>query len=644
MGVSRFSFVTICVLALAHLLASSVRAAPSASTRQIGTTMTVGEFRVVADTFLPERAGRGFAPVTFRITNDGARAERLGFVIDTSWSSGMARNEQEFSVTLEPGETRSLERLLPIERVQGRTNFGVHLRNGNEYTRISLPLADEWGVGSARVIALLGVAEVAPALLVAHDADLPLDDGSAIRGVHDGSGYPGRRGSRGVQAASLVSMTLEDMPLTTAGWSSVDTVFLDVDQVLPADHRWNRLFEWVRQGGQLVVFGEDLDRRLGSLAGIEAIMTPRLELDLEPLSLALAREIGRDVTVYRAGFGVLVRVDSTAGEPSLLRDPSSAPTAERPLRAALKLLDSILPAATDEPSMIGIVGRADLSMGSSIWSEPIPDDSLPIRPVLAVLTLFALLVGPGSVIYSRRKKRPGLLFLSVPVLSLATTALIVVFGLVRQGFRTEGFAHSLAIVDQVENQTTAALRRSLVLGKGGSTLRPLPGTTVFVPDIGDEARMRTVEMDGNQLILSGDFLPVRERTGHVAIAASTTRARLEWSPPEGSTMTVTNALGVDLESLDVRAPDGTIYGTTEGVPQGATATLSKQAEPRAVDGFGERWDDPLFSRAELPRCGYLATAASAGPGVDDCSVEMTELLGLHGIVGLMDPDPAKWSR
>ena len=148
--------------------------------------------------------------------------------------------------------------------------------------------------------------------------------------------------------------------------------------------------------------------------------------------------------------------------------------------------------------------------------------------------------------YSRKRNRPGLLLVTVPLISLLATFVIVGYGLLRQGFDTEGYAHSLSIIDQVEKRATAALRRELIMGRGGQTLQPLPATTVLVPVRGlGEGEVRSIQEDGNQPVLSGDFLPVRTRTSHVILSTGTTRARLEWSAPEGGSMKVTNALGVE---------------------------------------------------------------------------------------------------
>ncbi|WP_145195800.1 hypothetical protein [Planctomycetes bacterium Poly30] len=633
---------------MSTLLLASVASA-FALRPQLGTTYHVGDLRVTAESFVPTEVRRGFAPVRFRVSNDGFARESLDVSIKTSWSNRMARSEQSFALALEPGTTRTLERLLPIGRSDGRTSFYLTLLSGGDRHTLVLPIAEDSAQFTGRVIGFLGRSKLSDVRLATLRSVLPLDDGMEIRGVFQDPTGGSRRSGSSDQAAALFSLALEEMPTLTAGWSSVDTVFVDVDGEFRRDPRWTRLLEWTRQGGQLVLVGNDLDRRLGAIEGLAGMMSPKLALEPDDMARAIAADLAAEVSVFRAGFGLLARLEVKDGALPFLQESDGPSPEHRPFTGALKILDRALPEAGTLPysenpesryyaSILDLADRARFRT----WAVPFPDETLPIRPVLGILTIFALLVGPGSVIYSRKKKRPGLLLFMVPALSAFTTALIVAFGLLRQGFGTEGFAHSLTIVDQMQDQATAMLRRELVLGRGGQTLQPLPSTTLFVPDRGEEGRTRVVEMDGNQLVLSGDFLPVRERTQHVSISADTTRARLEWTPPDGNTMTVTNALGVDLEGLQVRAPDGAIYGTATGVPLGATATLSRESKATIEKRFQDARDDPIFEAALLPRCGYLAVAAKMGPGVDECSVEMTELHGVHGIVGLMDPDPERW--
>ncbi|MEM8712532.1 MAG: hypothetical protein AAGG01_16380, partial [Planctomycetota bacterium] len=247
-------------------------------------------------------------------------------------------------------------------------------------------------------------------------------------------------------------------------------------------------------------------------------------------------------------------------------------------------------------------------------------------------------------ILSRRRRRPGQLLYAVPLISLAATALVVVYGFLRQGFETEGYVHSLSVLDQEERLATNLMRRQLILGRGGQTLKPLPGTTVLVPDHRADGEVRRVEDDGRELLLAGDFLPVRAKTDHLILANATTRARLEWEAPSGGVMRVTNALGVDLKSLEVMDPAGEVYVLYEAVAAGATVELQKRDGSFLEQRMVGYTSDSIFERARLMPAGFLAEAAAPGPGADDCSVEMVDLYRYHGIVGRLPADDERWGQ
>ena len=158
-----------------------------------------------------------------------------------------------------------------------------------------------------------------------------------------------------------------------------------------------------------------------------------------------------------------------------------------------------------------------------------------------------------------------------------------------------------------------------------------------------------MQVDGNQPVLSGDFLPVRTRTSHVTLSTGTTRARLEWSAPDGGSMKVTNALGVELEALEVMSPDGRVFAAAGKIAAGGSAQLkerpqSASSEPEVRSLLDAAINEPIFTAAKLRPGGYLAVSSAAGPGVDDATVKMVEKLSLHGIVGQLDTDPALWSQ
>ena len=615
---------------------------------QLSTTINVGRLRVTVDSWIPGSAARGFAPVRILVTNDGSGQEVLDARLSGGPTYDAASDRRKWSLRLAPGESRSLDLLASIERWNGHGFYSLQLNCGGDFQSVSLELADRTSYAGARVIAFLGDSELPEVALAGRRLDLTSDD-LALRvlgAYQDATGAVRRHRSSSGPIAQLFSLSFDDLPSSTVAWSSVDTVVVDVARSLPSDPRWQRLLDWVREGGQVAFVGKDLERNLRRLNGLAAFTQERYRIDQPDAHAPLSPELGSKIRLYQVGFGTLALQSLGEADVDYFSLPASVTAGSEvsPFLRTILALDAVRLDATEWPSMLAALHASSRPHELSPWTLPFPDNGLPIRAALGLLTIFALLVGPFSVTYARKKKKPGLLLVAVPVISLVATAVIVGYGVLRQGLGTEGYAHSLSIVDQVENQVSAALRRELVMGRGGQTLQPLPSTMCLVPMLDSPGQARIIEQDGNQLDLSGDFLPVRTRTGHVILSSGTTRARLEWEAPTGDSMAVSNALGVELEALEVMSPDGRIFAAEGPIGQGASATLTAQSQPALRDLFEAAEHEPMFAAARLRPGGYLAVAAAAGPGVDDASVKMEELLHFHGIVGYLDLDSSKWTR
>lgn len=601
--------------------------APAAA--QTGNIYPVGKVLVRVDSHWPATTDRGWAPVQIELSNESIDSSDVRLRVGTGWSNDMSNSSQSRTERLEPGETRQVEILVPVDRANGNARYRVHLTSQGEATTVDLGLGAQTVHHLARKICVVSANDLSPAKLNAIRTALPMDDGSTVRGAFksDTPPIPTRQrwftgGSD--QVAAVFTLPLEDLPRRDQAWSSIDTVVIDATDRLPASANWAPVLAWLRSGGQLVIVGGERARWSTEIDGVERLLAER------------NRIADRDgIETYRCGFGTLAVVD----EPNETTFQFEAQFASM-VTPTLERVDEDSGASGFYPSALAAIYGA--SVDSQPWPIPFPVKQLPLRPVVAFLFLFSILVGPVNVVIARKKKRPGLLFVTVPVLSLAATILILVFGVLRQGFGIKGFAHSVAIVDQVGARATTFERRELFVGRGGESLRPAPGTTALVPDRGEESRDRTISDDGNQLRLGGDFLPVRARTSHLSMRDAPTRVRLDIERGSDGSVTVANGLGVDLRELAVRGPRNELFVLEGRLDAGSSATLKATTSMPSWDGWTTLME-PMFDFAELSDTTYVAIADES-PTADDLSLDVRELYGVHVVVGAFDPEEAGWSR
>ncbi|MEM8713632.1 MAG: hypothetical protein AAGG01_22030, partial [Planctomycetota bacterium] len=384
-------------------LAMGMLSAPVAATiraPQIGRTHPVGELRVYVDHFAGTRASRGFAPVRWRITNDGLDRRSLSIDLKADYTSHMAESRQSVRVDLEAGESRTLEMLVPVDRDGGRASLRAHLESGRDAVAIGLSLCQDRLTSDGRTIGLVASSRIPDADLAGIAAALPLDDGTTAMGVYDLGTV--RSYQAGEQAAALFTAGFDELPQRAAGWSSADTVFVYVDGRLPALEEWSRLIDWARQGGQLAFVGGELDERLSRLEGLRPW---RKTSHLEPFTVpGGARKV--EATAVAAGFGriAFVELNGASGPMATEVGPWVIPLLQAfdALEAARISPGAVVRGRSGKPPAT-LLGRAYQATsrevdGQGPWKTPFPSDQLPILPMLGMLTVFSILVGPVNVI------------------------------------------------------------------------------------------------------------------------------------------------------------------------------------------------------------------------------------------------------
>jgi hypothetical protein len=563
---------------------------------------TYGDVEITLKSEPRGTASHGYAEFQFLVVNRSAQAPhdvlitypRSGYGYGTDYLRAVSR-----SVTVEPGKSVRVSLAFP-ERLQSQ------------------------GGGSAGV-AIDGREQEDP---------LHVGSGSSSRG------YGGRSSRGGTQALVLYSMKVDtrfaDWVNQARSWggvtsvNSIETVRADHDSKewstnwlgytrydgvvvtaddlrgMPTEVR-NALGQYVECGGSLFVIGPD-----PTLPGpwkFQRVALVRLAWPQEspppPLSVAAP------------GFGQCFITDA--------RDLSPFPTTV--LRPVIESWN-----ATAQP------WQRVREPGDANRAFPVVDDvGVPVKGLLALMLVFAIVIGPLNMFWLARKKRKLWLFWTVPLISFVTCFAVISFMAVTEGWQGRSRIEGFTVLD--ENS-----RRASTLGWTGfyTPLLPRGGlhfsneTEVSYQNGGDDYgygyRSRrsagsalTMDWTKDQHLASGWLTP-RVPAHFVLRRSELRRERMTITKAADGSVEAVNGLGADLSEFWYRDEAGNVF-RAESIAAGGRATLKPIPRPtppgpaslRVVytgdwSALGERmkFEGPGLLQ---PRT-YLAVMESA-PFVDD---------------------------
>ncbi|MDX9956276.1 MAG: hypothetical protein RBT75_19425, partial [Anaerolineae bacterium] len=223
--------------------------------------------------------------------------------------------------------------------------------------------------------------------------------------------------------SSLLLANLESLPETAMAWDTIDVLILRevATSALTPAHR-EALWAWLNLGGQLTL--------------VEGPGTAQTLAGLPPELKEAAQQLSAGMT-HAIGVGELARVspEFTAGTGWL------GDWHDRPVPAA-SILSAQLPFNTITPT------------GDALMQVPraqIPQLSL----LLALLPIYALLIGPGAWWLARRLQRPQLAWLFIPS-GILLAALVIWLGITGVVAGAFPLTHEIAVI--IGNQSGAPAR------------------------------------------------------------------------------------------------------------------------------------------------------------------------------------------
>jgi len=575
-----------------------------------GVAMTgVGYISVEARTPWPSAASKGYQPLVLDIENPTVEARSLDVTVQGSWGSDGL--ELTRSVDIGPQERLEVELLVPSYIWDSR-EFRLYLQSDGDHSYSS-------GLGSTG-----NMAQYTHLVAVFYGGTLGnhADWSAAMTPAGSSPSWgQGRWRNLGLYADKDWGMNVGvvagevpfgDMSRRWEAYTSLDVAIVDTRSGLPPAPELEALMGWVRMGGVAILVGEDANRALAGVAAIDSWRDERFEVEAPGGLTGLQR--------FQCGFGRFL-VIPRAG---LLDDPVIQAATLAELRSKVR--------SDWTPSDRG-------SRGAGEGLRPrIPGlGTLPFRTFVALMILFAVIVGPVNFFWTKRRKKPVALLFTIPLIACIGAVLALGYGFLGQGISIRTHSDTVALLDQRTGLVSGAEVRALFAGLApGSGLRPGQGTSIFPwgVDLVNRDDVRYEIRHGEEASYRAAFLPSRIIVRQAVLTSRGSRLRLGVES-DGGGCRVENGLGVDLEELLVHDQRGDWFRLAGGLEAGASAELEPLAGPPADGDPGS----DLFTfhpevMPELPR-GTYAAKSSEPAFRDDCGLDLVELSGSHHLLGVL---------
>jgi hypothetical protein len=283
-------------------------------------------------------------------------------------------------------------------------------------------------------------------------------------------------------------------------------------------------------------------------------------------------------------------------------------------------LPQVNDAANHREQAIIPLGQAPNNYGYRPYNAPtdalLPQATAPLGRFLAIIGVFTLLIGPGSIFVARRRG-PAALLITIPGTAFVTCVVIIGTSLIEDGFSVHASSHSFVVLDSARHRAISTGVTAYYANLAPSNARFDLLTAVLGPGEG-RGEVYGAGMDwGENATAGSDFLPSRTYREWGYLSVLSTRARVVVKK-SGNAVKVQNALGAKVARLFVEV-DGLVYEADDlrdGSEQVARLSASKAPElgVNASKRFGphviERIRAPLSEgefQAELEEPGLLPT-------------------------------------
>lgn len=450
-------------------------------------------------------------------------------------------------------------------------------RNGNTGSYQILTSSLSGSMGKTKDTHNSGFDSTGPAVLLSDTLHAPngsaLDTELASRGSHRSAG----------STVFSSRFSAKQLPDDWRAFSGFDTIMMtDEDWSLVPPGQRNAIISWVRLGGQLVIYSTT-----------------------SPTAAAL-------------------------GLPS---DPSFGEILIEPIAADLRLdasstVDLASVKRSTKPRMAAVTSDFDSS-----WplQDILGEKSFNYVTFILILIVFGIVVGPVNLFVFAKSGRRHRLFITTPIISIATSLILIGLIILQDGFGGEGTRLVLMEVRPDENQNAAFIHQEQFSRTGVMTS---PGFTVeesalvapvpirqsrwarFTDDY-DTRGNYDIQPSGGKLFASGSWFQSRSEQGHLISAVVPTRGRIEAT---NQADTLVSNFDFPIETLLYKDPSGN-WHRADKITKGKRITLSPIDPTMVQPVFNEiakKFTDrnKSFFRKIENRADHFVAFTTAAPGIE----------------------------
>ena len=196
--------------------------------------------------------------------------------------------------------------------------------------------------------------------------------------------------------------------------------------------------------------------------------------------------------------------------------------------------------------------RRYATSGTASYTALLPQALVPVGRFLLIISLFTLLIGPGSV-WIARKRGPAVLLATIPATALVTCVVILGSSLLLDGFTVHGASYGYTLLDRDRNRAITVGLTAWYANLAPRSASYDASTGLIAPQRGGEPTSIDVDWSDGARYRSG-FIPSRTYREWGVVSVEPTRARLVVKR-KGDGVVLQNALGMKLKAVWVRVGD-----------------------------------------------------------------------------------------